>query len=226
MNVIDSYGLYHDKPVIDGKPSSNNGFIYSAYAKKLGLPVGDLSEVFNNCLVNGKFIKRLPNKPLPVVSKDELLGSAALGLLKQHHLNGFNFSPYPSPAFKLRRFLEQLLTFLPTKEPTYHKDQPLMGYYIRHRDHIWREKLDQLYGFMFSVPLTDRYFLLDKWGNYNKFNPIHQIYRLVAKFDSLLPKENGIRWLKYGGDKNMRAMIKEFPEGHPFKEKKVTNGSK
>lgn len=205
LNYIDKYGRYHDKPVTDSNPvPSNNGWIYTAYADKLELPVDKekLSKCFNECLVIGlgeddehtHHLIRSPGKPLPPISRDEILGMAALGFLKPEHLDGWNFSPFPLPAFNLVTLIKQLWEI---------KDKD--------RNYFWKNGLSMVYHVAFSVPLTDRHFILQKRGEFNLF------YFLVAKVDSLFGAGNGVGWLKY--DKNKEEMLKEFPEGHPFREK-------
>lgn len=205
-NYIDKYGRYHDKPVTDLKPiSSNNGWIYTAYAEKLGLPINylTLEECFNHCKVSNKDLDnklalvRTPGKNEPPISRDEILGMASLGFLKPRHLNGWNFSPYAIPRFNPIKLIAQLWDLRPSLN--------------RHRNYFWQNNLDQLYRFAFSVPLSDRHFILKKWG---KFNPI---YWLIAKIDSKLKGDNGIPWLKYGGDDRKTIMKEEFSEDHPFR---------
>ena len=200
-NYIDIYGRYHDKPVTESNPiSSNNGWIYTAYADKLGIAVDKekLKECFEKCIVvdNSKhrYLNRSPDKFLPPISRDGILGMAALGFLKQEHLDGWNFSPFRLPAFNLLTLIKQLWTI---------RD--------KHRNYFWQNNISQVYHVAFSVPLTDRHFILQKWGKFNLF------YFLAAKADSLLKSGNGVGWLKY--DKNKEEMLKEFPEGHLFREK-------
>jgi hypothetical protein len=198
-NYIDNYGRYHDKPVTDSNPTpSNNGWIYTAYADKLGLPVDKqkLTQCFSQCKRTDKkgrtYLIRSPLKESPPISRDEILGMAELGLLQPKHLNGWNFSPYPLPVFSLLLLIKQLWEI---------KD--------KHRNYFWQNGLSMVYHLAFSVPLSDRHFILSKWGKFNLF------YFLVAKVDSLLPAKNGIKWLKNGGDK--KALLSEFPDDHPFK---------
>ena len=200
MNVyIDSYGLYHDKPVDQGV--SGNPYIYTAYAAKLGLPI-DLDKVLfagelTKRNINGiTFYIRHPNKPnTSPISREEILGRFYLQVPTT--LNNWSFSPYPIPSFDAITLIKQLLE--------------AKG---EHRNYFWKNNLSQIYRFAFSVPITDRYSILKWSGKYEKFNVIHNFYRAVSFFDSLLPTENGIRWLKYG--KSKEAMLKEFPSNHPF----------
>lgn len=202
---VDKYGRYHDKPCLNGEPSSNNGWVYTAYAEKLGLEVNypTLAKCFLGCKIankdldNGIALIRSPNKELPPMSRDEVLGMAALGFLKPQHLNGWNFSPYAIPKFNLIKTIKQFIEL---------KD--------KHRNYLWQNKMEHTYRFAFSVPLTDRHFILQKWG---KFNPF---YWLVAKIDSMVGKPtNGIPWLKYGGEERKIAMQSEFAEDHPLRSK-------
>jgi hypothetical protein len=208
----DKHGRLHDKPCINGEPSSNNGWIYTAYLNKLK-PVNLLKEqttaCFNRCLVNGKFLLRSPGKELPPMSRDEILGTAALKLLKPEHLQGWSFSPKPIPKFNISKLASQLWQLRPTLSKQTTKDTiVLKKLYIRHRNYFWENNLDQLYRFSYSVPLTDRNFIQQTWG---KFNPI---YWAIAKVDSWIGKGSGIKWLKY--DKTLEGMRKEFPAGHPL----------
>jgi hypothetical protein len=204
MNFQDRWTRYHDKPCTEGNPSSNNGWIYSAYAKKLGLTMDEkkLEICFDGCTryVYGKCVlTRHPvtEKDTVPMSRDEILGMAYLGLLTQEHLNGWSFSPYPIPKFCLKTLIKQVLEA---------KGQ--------HRNYFWKNNLGQLYRFTFSVPLTDRAFIIEHSNM--KINFVSKtFYKLVAKIDSMLNKENGIRWLKYG--KSLSGMQKEFMEGHPFR---------
>lgn len=195
---IDSYGRYHHKPVTESNPiPSNNGWIYTAYADKLGMAVDKekLRQCFDRCVTvdNSKFqyLQRSPGRFLPPISRDEILGMAALGFLKPEHLNGWNFSPFRLPAFNLVTLIKQLWLI---------RD--------KHRNYFWQNGLKQVHHVAFSVPLSDRHFILSKWNRFNLF------YFIVAKIDALLPAKNGIKWLKY--DKNIEIMRKEFPSAHPF----------
>jgi hypothetical protein len=191
-NYVDQYGRYHHKPVTVSEPiPSNNGWIYTAYAKKAGLEVDQYKLKY--CVElseqgDGVFW-RTPGKPLPPMSRDEILGLAYLGF---DILKTWNFSPYPVPKFSLVKTVKQFLE--------------QRG---KHRNYFWQNNLDQIYRFAFSVPLVDRHFILQQR---NKFNII---YWAIAKVDSMIGSSSGIRYLKYG--KSKEAMLKEFPENHPIK---------
>jgi hypothetical protein len=195
-NYQDKWTRFHDAPVTDKDPiSSGNGWIYSAYAQKAGLLLDEtkLKECFELCSQNGILVRN-PNTKTSPISRDEILGMSALGLLAPGDMNGWNFSPFPLPKFSLFAFLSQLFLLFKNR-----KD----------RNYFWKNNLDQIYRFAFSVPFVDRHFILRKWGKFNLF------YFLVAHVDSF-GRASGIRWLKYGGLKNKRAMKSEFPADHPL----------
>lgn len=238
----DKWGRFHHKPCKNGEPSSNNGWLYTAFAVKVGLPVyADLlEECFDKCveydpISHSAELSRSPDKTNPPISRDEILGMTALGLLKQEHLNGWNFSPFPLPAFSAVKLLKQLwelrpsfsryVTYLGDEEGDYPK---LFGYHIitPHRNYFWKNNLDQLYRFAFSVPVQDRYFILKTWGKFSWLKPSHIFYRAVSKVDELLPKKSGIKFLKYSDNSSSdrrrkleEAMVTEFPKDHPIRQK-------
>lgn len=197
-DYFDKWGRLHHKPCKYGEPSSNNGWIYTAYADKCGIKLDDfmLGVCFRACNDKGVLRRHPPivesNVP---ISRDEILGMAALGFLKPEHLDGWNFSPYPIPKFSLLKTVQQVIEL---------KD--------KHRNYFWQNNLDQIYRFAFSVPISDRHFILQKWGKFNI------IYWAIAKLDSLISTpSNGIHWLKYGGDDRKNIMKLEFPEDHPLR---------
>lgn len=212
-NYQDKYGRFHHKPVTEKDlVPSNNGWIYTAYAEKVGIKLNyfQLQECFKGCLIqlSGRFeILRSPGKSLPPISRDEILGLVHLGLLKPGHLNGWNYSPFPLPKFSLFKLIPQLVQL----------------YKNRHdRNYFWKNNLDQIYRFAFSVPLVDRHYINQRWG---EFCPV---YWLIAKIDSKFGKESGIRYLKYATDKSeplgpkdlefAKAMVEEFPVDHPIRQ--------
>jgi hypothetical protein len=200
-NYVDEYSRYHHKPVTEVDPfPSNNGWIYTAYADKCGLPVDrhKLLECFIQCEtfdgIGSYKLVRSPGKELPPMSRDEILGMSSLELLAPVHVPNWNFSPYPLPKFNLVTFIKQALE--------------CQG---KDRNYFWQNKLEQMYHVAFSVPFADRHFILQRWGKFNL------IYWAVAKFDSLLDSKSGIRYLKY--DKDKEAMLAEFPADHPIRGK-------
>lgn len=207
MSYYDKYGRIHHKYCINGEPSSNNGWIYTAYAAKIGIQLDNikLSVCMSKCRIPGNppHLIRSPDKSLPPMSRDEILGFSALGLLQPEDLQGWNFSPYPIPRFNPIKLAQQLWDLRPSLN--------------RHRNYFWQNNLDQMYRFAFSVPLSDRHFILQQFGKFNL------IYWAIAKIDSMIGKPSGIGYLKYG--KSLEGMQEEFPEDHPLRKSLTTEHS-
>ena len=233
-NYWDKYGRLHDQPCINGEPSSNNGWIYTAYADKAGVPVDMdlLNDSFHLCRYDERqvlgvnvSIARSPDKKVPPISRDEILGLASLGVLHEVYVPSWNFSPYRIPKFSIIKLVKQLDEILPgftiswTGKWYNFKSYRVTFDSMKHRNYFWKNNLDQLYRFAFSVPVQDRHFILKRWNKFHWYNPVHVFYAAVAKVDSLLPKKSGIKWLKYGGEENRKAMVEEFPEDHPIRQK-------
>lgn len=191
ISYFDKYGRIHDKPCLNGEPSSNNGWIYTAYYKKLtGYSTID-PEAANVCCDE---LVRSPNKPVPPISRDEILGLVYLGFLLPGHLDGWSFSPYKVPEINPFKLIKQLWEM---------RNQD--------RNYFWKNDLDQIYRFAFSVPLVDRHFILQCWGQFNI------LYWAIAKIDSMINSSNrssrAIAWLKY--DKPIEELRQYFTEQHP-----------
>lgn len=146
------YGLFHDKPCLDGEPSSNNGWIYSAYAKKLGflLDMPQLNYVADKCIVineqqNNSFVSliRLPNKHEPPMSRDEIIGMASLGFIKANHLMKANWY------------------FRGTEPQAYLYQQIIALYKIKdeHRNYVWQNKIIDAYPIVFKLFWHDRFYV-------------------------------------------------------------------
>lgn len=206
-NYIDSYGRCHDKPVTSQNPvPSNNGWIYTAYLAKTGYHVDlmSLAVCFKGCKRidqdTGRFyLVRSPFKDQPPISRDEILGMAALRFLRSSHLDGWSFCPYEIPPFNLKTLITQAID--------------VIG---KHRNYFWQNGLSQIYRFAFSVPLQDRAFILECFGETSSLR--YFFYKAIALVDSVLSKpDNGIAWLKYGGEERKKIMQTEFPEDHPLR---------
>jgi len=194
MGYIDKQGRIHDKEVVDGKYSSNNGFFYSAVAKKLGGFIPLDYRYANECAK--KKVRHL-DKFEPPISRDEILGLVYLDVMKSKELPTWNFSPYHLPKFNLIQLLKQLWES---------KDQ--------HRNYFAKNNLSQMYHVAFSVPLQDRHFINKR---FKKLNPL---YWIIAKVDSWLkPKTNSghlIRFLKYDIMPDIKVFVEYFGEQHPI----------
>lgn len=207
-NYFDKWGRIHNKPVTESNPvPTNNGWIYTAYLAKTGYQVDlmNLVECFRLCKKKDaesrhEYLIRSPNKETPPISRDEILGLAALGLLKKYHIPNWKFSPYKIPSFNLPKLIKQL--------------KEVKG---QHRNYFWLNKLDQMYRFAFSVPLQDRAFILECFGEKRSIR--YFFYKTIAFLDSKFSKpKNGIHWLKYGGEERKKVMQQlDFPEDHPLR---------
>lgn len=106
------YGLYHDKKVINGEPSSNNGWIYTAYGLKLFGEVYIESNTFNECYQSTQDfmrIDRLPNKRTPPLSIDEVIGMVSLGVLNADMLEAYDWYMYGDiRAYKKIRWIDSI----------------------------------------------------------------------------------------------------------------------
>lgn len=225
-NYTDKYGRLHDKPTDGVNPSSNNGWIYTAYASKVGLQVNHnmLLNCWSECWTNQEyFALRSPNKPSPPFSRDEVLGVVSLGVMQGLWLeaHGWNFSPYPIPKLSIPRLFTQakaLLIIQPYYKRILGVDVKLVHFELAHRNFFWQNNLDQIYRFAFSVPIQDRYSILKWSGRFKFYRPDHLFYGVVSLIDRR-GKPTGMRWLKYGGEKNLKAMVQEFPADHPIRVK-------
>jgi len=215
ITYYDKYGRLHDKPCKDGEPSSNNGFIYSAYAKKLGLEINIPPEFCTICAIDYVRHPRYVKQDQVPMSRDEILGLAYLGYISDKLVNGgWSFSPFPLPRLNPLKLLSQLWQLRPIygRVDGVSERLPRRELIWKHRNYFWENNLDQVYHIAFSVPVTDRAFILECWGETKSLR--YFFYKTIAWVDSKLPKENGIRWLKYG--KSLEGMQKEFPEDHPL----------
>lgn len=231
----DKWGRFHHKPCKNGEPGGNNGWLFTAYAVKVGLTIDlqKLKECWRACHLiqedRNPILLRSPGKYGPPFSRDEFLGMSYLfganEMRNYHAFHGWIFSPYPLPKFSATKLLKQLWELRPTYELKEWDGDVINAekyeWKFKHRNYFWENELSQLYRFAFSVPVQDRNFILKTWGKFSWRKPSHIFYAAVAFIDSKLGA-SGIRFLKYGGEKNKAEMVKEFPEDHPIY-KKVWN---
>lgn len=220
----DMWGRWHHKPCRDGIPSSNNAWIYTAYAKLLGLTVFTpvLFECFLLCVYSEKPLKidRHPMTELPPISRDEILGLVCLGYIDHKWLERYywqfcnirEFEPRPlweiawwkaiKAAWKLRK---------------------------SHRNALWEEP--DLWHLGFRLPPQDTYYVLRK----HKVKPswFHTLYFYVSAIRTLRRGGHSgllILWMKLK-DLGMAdswlfkridlksALIGEMGAEHPFIER-------
>lgn len=92
----DKYGRYHDRVVKNGEPSSDNGWIYSAYAKAVGLKLNysnmNSAYVISVRSMEPYVINRARDfQELPPCSRDEIIGLQSLGMLNYNALRNREF---------------------------------------------------------------------------------------------------------------------------------------
>ena len=154
MNNMDKNGFVHDKEVkADGSRSSNNGWIYSAYYNALtgyadkGTTKEGFTSTYMQCIdKRGDYpftIKRMPDLEYPPISIDELIGMASLGVLRRPAL--FEEWEYHKPLSKKYSLKETVDALI------YLKD--------KHRNTVWKEKLEAAYPVEFKIWHPVRYYM-------------------------------------------------------------------
>jgi hypothetical protein len=222
-NYIDSRGRLHDKPVTEANPfPSNNPAIYSAYSHKVGVKLNLDDETMLICATD-RVRHRAEDKISPPQSRDEILGLEYLGYNDVRlSEDGWKFNPKdrPIPKFSLIKLFKQARALV-VVQPYYKRilgvDVKMYHFELAHRNFFWQNNLDQIYRFAFSVPLQDRYSILKWSGKFKFYRPDHLLYLSISLIDRL-GKPSGIHYLKYGGEKNLIEMVKEFSEDHPIRQ--------
>jgi hypothetical protein len=194
---IDQLGLYQDNK----EATSNNKWIYSAYAKKVGLLTHLSTEAKNEALYCFAWKVRHRDKPTPVMSRDEILG--LVYLLNPDETKSlyktWNFSPYVLPKLNIFRLIYELIQC-----------------YGEHRNYFWQNGFEQMRHVAFMVPFQDRAFLMRIWKM-----EVPWYYRAIEWFDKRLKKSNrsskAIRSFKYGLD-NHKGICYYFEIGHPIRD--------
>jgi hypothetical protein len=186
-NYQDRWTRWHDKPCTDGEPSSNNGWIYSAYAQHL-MPTTvktcedsfKLLDCYLSCRnsVYPLKIDRSPNDPTPPLSKDEVIGVVSLGLLepvelKSSHWNFCNFVDYKPEKLTIISIIKAAkLLYAARKE---------------HRNYIWENKVEDAYCLAFWLAPHDQYYVLKQ---YEKKPSILQTIAFYLNIVSVLTSDN------------------------------------
>lgn len=154
------YGLYHDKPVENNEPRSNNGWIYTAYSKYLApgnIDDNQIYRTYQQCVKSYTplSINRLPNKPLPPFSKDEVIGCVSLGLLKNDELerSHYNFC-------NINKEFDRKLSF----KSLWKAIKVLYKAKDEHRNYIWENEIVEAYPLAFRLPPEDIYYVKEYSG--------------------------------------------------------------
>jgi len=156
MNTYqDNMTMWHDKPCTDGNPSSNNAWIYTAYARHLAKDTVSHEHMlirFNECVTNYAPLRfdRLPGKKHPPVSKDEIIGAVSLGLItpKELEFNHWNFC-------NLENYMPKKLTL----SGIYKAIKVIKSAQGQHRNYIWQNSLTDAYCLTFLLPPEDQYYV-------------------------------------------------------------------
>ena len=205
MNIYqDKWSRWHDKPCQGGKPSSNNGWLYTAYAGKLGLDIDKygISACYFDCWhPKRSFMTRSPGKETPPMSRDEVVGLVSQNLLISTIINGWSFCPCPIPAFNPFKTIAALWRMRKA-----------------HRNALWENGGEpHLFRFAFSVPFQDRGWILRQADM-----DVPLFYRIYESISVLVPSKSNssklIEWLKYDIDPGLEVFQNYFGENHPITE--------
>lgn len=220
-SYICKYGLYHDKPVTDGEPSSNNGWIYTAYAKALGffLPNRKHYQDLNaKCMVQDQssdfYRYRLPGLVEPPISRDEIIGMHVLNT-NIDFLLGYVYGWYLT-----RRQWQEYSMIQAIKA--------LWAIRKEHRNYFWKNKIYPAYKLAFKLMPHDRYFIK---ATSELFKPnlyewvMFQVYALATILQKNYSARN-ILWLQLNQMHSVfwinfvnqpKNFENYFREGHPFR---------
>lgn len=203
MIYTDDIGRIHDQPTDGFSPSSNNGFLYTAVAKRLKYSLRvDLSWASICCFKRQRHPHYL--KPdSPPMSRDEVLGLFYLlgdDTSTRSIVRDWYFGK-DKPKLQPLRLIKQLAHLVDWKNLK-----------LKHRNTFWKEGLDQIELLAYRVPLKDRHFLLKCIGKYSLiYHLIHVTMHLKQ------PKDRSarlLRFLKTGKDKE--SVANYFGPDHPL----------
>lgn len=151
----DKWGRFHDKPTDGVKSSSNNGWIYTAYALALGIDIkASIIDCYGQCKVSEHplIMNRTPNDPEPPMSRDEIIGLVSLRLLPGERLEKNHWQYYSEPNVKPRKKLNW-----------WKIAKALWKLKGKHRNYVWEEKIVDAYPAVFRLPPPDAYYVRKKW---------------------------------------------------------------
>lgn len=162
VSYQDRYEMWHDAPTSEGRASSNNPWIYTAYSKYRtnNTPSkSKLIDVMSKILSSIKplVIFRHPDRLHVPISKDEIIGMVSLGMLSNEDLakNYYNFSPFIGTERKLTitNLIKSIYTFIKYKKE-------MEG----DRNYFWEKALTETYTLAFKLMPWDVYYV-KKMGN-------------------------------------------------------------
>ena len=230
----DQHTLWHDKPCKNGKPSSNNWLIYTAYAKLLKLPYDHnyAAHYFDACTVTLKKgeikIYRHPGKDKPPFSFDELLGAYILGFIDYETLKANHFVFHGKGKPMSAKVVGDLLIGVAklAAGDLVGTLGSIVGAKKPDRNAFWEKEIKEMYQAAFRVNPGQVWFLKKA----NKAN-IHEEDRVLSKLyiectlKSGSPGEKNILWAlaKISGQKSLAKKCdpkknfgKYFPKDHDF----------
>lgn len=217
-NYICKYGLMHDKPVKDDlEPSSNNGWIYTAYFAALGnlLPASEASymKLRTRCKpYGGHFIlNRLPEKYNPPISRDEIIG--------MYYLEELTYFKLLTSNFYLTKYIHKHFSYLESIKT-------LWSIRKKHRNYVWKNELLAGYKLAFKLmPHDVYYFKKSMMGKASLISYLFfQLYCLSTVLQNNISAKNVLWlqlhhlqskfWIKFiNQPKNFK---KYFGENHPL----------
>lgn len=154
-NYQDKDTCYHDKPVTNGEPSSNNPMIYTAYSKYLAPNTIDRHKLIARFLKCTKSldpvkINRHPGVEKPLYSKDEVVGAVSLGLISDSELSKSHYN-FCSQDVEFERKL--------SLKSIYGAVKALWKIRKEHRNYVWENRIIEAYPLSFKLPNWDIYYV-------------------------------------------------------------------
>ena len=225
----DKWGRWHNKPTDGIVPSSNNGWIYSAYAKYLAdeeLNMFGIEDCYYKCLRQLGPIKvdRHPGDLEPPISKDEIIGMLSLNLLDEIDLELSHWNFCNLPEYK-----QEKLTF----EIVQKAKEALEAIEGEHRNYVWENKVVEAYPLAFALAPWDIYYAKKLYGR--KANLLEFIL-FYGNIISVLHSDNKstkmMLWLQLKDLKHplvkllpiKKYVLNYFGKDHPFYKSWRNNG--
>lgn len=217
----DQYSRYHDK-LAKGQIVSNNGWIYTPYAKAKGLTARKelLESCARKCIISldPMVIHRSPNDRTPPLSKDEIWGLFLLGLVSIEDIlenKWIYHRPYGDAKYPIRQYIVE--------------GAQLFWYSIikKERNAVWQRDLRSMFNIAFKLPMADRYAMLKIAGKKPSFLRVPGFYLSAAfngKFGSnsiknyiwiqLFHMEQGKGWIARKCIKPWISFVEYFGKDH------------
>lgn len=227
----DKWTRFHDKPTDGVNPSSNNGWIYSAYSTHLlpnKLDHSELRECYNGCKTSNNPLKidRSPDQLEPPISKDEIIGLVSLGLLSKEELedNYWNFCNLPE--YKQRPMtIGVFFKSIKALYNVYKESKDLEG--GAKRNYLWKNKVVEAYPLAFRLPVEDIYYVKKVCGDSPSI--FETLWFFVAACFTIFNGNRSVRMLLWLQMSDMyprlakllpkKKWVKDyFREGHPFRD--------